>query len=532
MGFTNPFRYRPHPLVIKAAERLMERIDADPALSSVLSEGKMLGVLICKDGTSLAAFSGTVAGKSLIEGFVPPIYDLTERSGEFKTREAEISAMNRKVALLQKELEESGIDARLQEYEQSKADEIEAFKREMAASRERRKEIRSSTDDPARLEQLEKESQFEKAELKRLKARWGNIICRALDSKAAAEEEIKRLKKRRAEMSDRLQEWIFRQYIVHNALGEEASIAEIFAECGMTPPGGTGECAAPKLLEHAFRHALEPLAMGEFWYGRSPDSAVRTHGHFYPSCTSKCGPLLKWMLKGIGMEAEDTACETPLTVYEDDAVVVAEKPCGMPSVPGLDGRESLQEHLMTAMKTRLYPVHRLDMDTSGLILFAKTESAAVNLMAQFEERKILKTYIARLSPPDSPCITDKIKTGSKGIIDLALSPDHDERPRQKADITQGRPALTEYEITSVNQDGTCDVIFRPVTGRTHQLRVHAAHHLGLGRPILGDLLYGGCSPCHGSDTGSTRLCLHACEIVFQHPANGKKIHIKKMRSLL
>ena len=323
-------------------------------------------------------------------------------------------------------------------------------------------------------------------------------------------------------MSDELQDWIFRQYIVHNALGENLSIAELFAGQELTPPGGTGECAAPKLLEYAYRNELLPLAMGEFWYGKASETAVRVHGHFYPSCTSKCGPLLGFMMGGL------TRCQSlviPKTygqtyqrydlVYEDADILVVEKPSGMPSVPGLDGRVSLQELLEETYGHAIYAVHRLDMDTSGVIIYAKTAEAGVNLRKQFEEHTIKKTYSARLKP---------IAEGAhfSTHISLPLATDYDERPRQKVDFKQGKPALTEYEIVSENADGTIDVRFYPVTGRTHQLRVHSAHALGLCSPIVGDLLYGGHSII-STDAHQDRLHLHALSITFRHPRTGEDL---------
>ena len=325
------------------------------------------------------------------------------------------------------------------------------------------------------------------------------------------------------------------------------------------PPGGTGDCAAPKLLNHAYRNGMTPLAMGEFWYGRSPSTAVRTHGHFYPSCTSKCGPLLNYMLRGTAVigwgHMKRTchprlggACRTagggpwnvphPMTagntpdphmakvVYEDADIVAVCKPSGMPSVPGLDGRESLQELLQKELQTPVIAVHRLDMDTSGLIVFAKNHQAESCLKKQFEEHTVRKTYLARLCPSDSHRFCHEVphlKPGDKGKIELPLSPAYDERPRQKVDITQGKAALTEYEVLTVNGDGTTDILFHPHTGRTHQLRVHSAHILGFGRPILGDLLYGGCGSIWAEDREYARLHLHACSITFRHPSTGESL---------
>lgn len=509
--FTDPFRYSPHPLVSKAAELTISRIVAY-GLHKYFSEGKMLGVLIVSDQKGkvgyLAGFSGNVGGRSIIDGFVPPVYDLLDPEGYFKIREAEITDMNIRLERLKNsEILRSLRDA-LSSCQQSRDKEIGLMKARMAISKRERDEIRRELSDPARLSGLTKESQFEKAELRRLKLGWDERISLIKEDIMKIEDEINALKIMRASMSDELQRWIFSRYMVHNSMGEERSILDIFDAEGLTPPGGTGECAAPKLLEHAYRNGLKPLAMGEFWYGRSPETAVRTHGHFYPSCTSKCGPLLSFMLRGIDIKPHLHISDGLEIIYEDEALIAVNKPSGMPSVPGLDGRISAFEILRKRFSP-LFTVHRLDMDTSGLLLFARNQEASADLQKQFEEHTVAKTYLARLSPAPEGKILSK---GDKGIIELPLSPDYDERPRQKADKTQGKASTTGYEVASVNEDGTTDIIFHPFTGRTHQLRVHSAHTLGLGRPILGDMLYGGAP--------ASRLHLHASSITFRHPVTG------------
>lgn len=518
--FTDPFRYAPHPLVKEAAGLIIQEIENDPELNGAFMEGKMLGVLIAadQDGRTgyLAGFSGNVGGHSHIDGFVPPIYDLLDPSGYFKVREAEITAINSEIGELQESDHYKMLIDSLSHFEKSRDEEIRLMKEQMDISRKQREVARKETADPDVLSAFIRESQFEKAQLKRLKTGWEEKICEIRKEIAGIQGRIRELKSKRAAMSDELQKWIFSQYIVHNNDGEEKSIGEIFSDLGLTPPGGTGECAAPKLLEHAYRNGLKPLAMGEFWYGESPSTAVRTHGHFYPSCTSKCGPLLGFMMKGLEVEKGTRAAAEPIVIYEDPLLVAIDKPSGMPSVPGLDGRISAYEFLCNT-HTALHVIHRLDMDTSGILLFAKTAEAAVYLQRQFEEHSVQKTYHARLS---ASAYGKELKAGDKGEIYLPLSPDYDERPRQKVDHGQGKAALTRYEVISVAEDGTTDIIFHPQTGRTHQLRVHAAHTLGLGRPIVGDMLYGG-SP-------SIRLHLHAAEITFRHPGTGEAITLESI----
>ena len=517
--FTDPFRYAPHPLVIKAADLLMKHISGSEELSSIFAEGKMLGVLIVeRPGAEpctgyLAAFSGNAGGKSRIEGFVPPIYDLLDPSGHFKTIEADITAINQKIDELSESDRAKSLRKDISDCESARDREISVMKAGMAVSKRERDEIRSEESDPARLAGLIRESQHQKAELKRIRQFWENKIGLYRQELSEVEDQINKLRSERVSMSDRLQKWIFSQYIVHNSLGEERSIGDVFSDKGLVPPGGTGECAAPKLLEHAFRNGLKPIAMGEFWYGRSPHSAVRTHGHFYPSCTSKCGPLLEFMMKGLKHEVQAPCMGIAKVIYEDDVLIAIDKPSGMPSVPGLDGRISAME-ILSKSHGDLHVIHRLDMDTSGVILYARTPEAAVCLQKQFENHTVSKTYQARLSAADEGI---KLNAGDKGDIRLPLCPDYDERPRQKVDMTQGKASHTTYEAVYVNADSTTDVIFHPHTGRSHQLRVHSAHILGLGHPIVGDKLYGG-SP-------AARLHLHAYSITFRHPVSHSLITI-------
>lgn len=570
-GFTDPFRYIPDKLVKLAGQLVIDRLaqwaslpEGSPErhIESSFAEGKMLGVLVCRTGF-LAAFSGTVKGPegrvtASVDGFVPPIIDLTEDNGHFKRKEAVITQMNKAIDILSACPEFEDLKKELQEASEKRDAEIENLQNRIRFSKMQRDEIRSETADPGKLDELIRESQFQKAELKRCKDRWKLHISEIKDRIKEFEDTINDLKTRRSAKSDTLQKWIFENAIVNNGAGESSSIWEIFSREGLIPPGGTGDCAAPKLLNYAFFHGLEPLAMGEFWYGTSPDTAVRTHGHFYPSCTSKCGPLLGYMMKGlrspvepvmtyrhplmsgVTQKSEATESSLPTTfgnLYEDESIIVVEKPSGIPSVPGLDGRISLQEILTSGMAGRndscpgtIHAVHRLDMDTSGVMVFAKSAEAAVNLRRQFEDHTVRKTYMAKVSA-DTVSQTGSSKTG-QGAIDLPLSPDYDERPRQKVDFTQGKPAHTEYETIRTNEDGTADILLYPYTGRTHQLRVHCAHHLGLGRPIVGDLLYGGHSvyECNSGNCMETntkvlpgRLCLHALSITFLHPETGQEL---------
>jgi tRNA pseudouridine32 synthase/23S rRNA pseudouridine746 synthase len=516
-ALANPFRYSPHLAVKEAARLVTNHIDEDAALRADFAEGKMLGVMVVKHRPTntlgyIAAFSGNVGGKSHIEGFVPPVFDLLDPDGEFKRKEAEITEINKAVQALSQSSQMERLKMELAEAERNRDIEIESARVRMTDSKKQREEMRRGCSDDAVLAALTRESQFEKAELKRLKSAWEERISVIRHSLEELTDELDQMKARRAVMSEKLQDWIFRQYIVHNSMGEASTIAEIFEQKGLTPPGGTGECAAPKLLEYAYRNDLEPLAMGEFWYGCSPQTAVRTHGHFYPSCTSKCGPLLGYMLGDMKFPLDIISGNQEI-IYEDSDIVAVAKPSGMPSVPGLDCRLSLEEFL-NDRSGPVYPVHRLDMDTSGVILFAKSEMAAASLRCQFQNHTVKKTYHARLGSATEGM---KLQISDTGTIRLPLSADYDERPRQKVDIPQGKEAITGYEVADILPDGSIEIIFHPHTGRTHQLRVHSAHLLGLGHPIVGDMLYGG--------DKAERLCLHAFSICFTHPSTGAPMTI-------
>ena len=423
------------------------------------TDGKMLGVLICKplEGANIeqishlhrldhecednsifyiAAFSGSIHGSdgkvtSSIDGFVPPIIDLTDPNGYFKRKEAEISQLNRRISELAASSKLNNLKASLVKAQKDRDEEIAQMQNRISFSKMRRDEIRSETADTNILEELIRESQFQKAELKRIKDKWKLSISEIESEIAEAQNEMINLKSLRASMSDDLQKWIFESTIVHNALGDSTSIWDLFQSQGLTPPGGTGDCAAPKLLEYAYRNGLRPLAMGEFWYGKSPETAVRTHGHFYPSCTSKCGPLLGYMMKGLKVEQDTKSIsQSPIIIHEDESIIVIEKPSGMPSVPGLDGRLSLQEWLISReddsnqhdiesqQSKSIIAVHRLDMDTSGVMIFAKTRDAEIDLKKQFEEHSVRKTYLARLT--SRPSQSDRTESPEAQIVETVL----------------------------------------------------------------------------------------------------------------
>ena len=334
-------------------------------------------------------------------------------------------------------------------------------------------------------------------------------------------EEIEKLKNERKQRSAALQQKLFEQFRILNAKGEIKDLCTIFEQTvHKIPPAGAGECALPKLLQYAYLHQLKPLAMAEFWWGNSPKTEVRHHGYYYPSCKGKCEPILQHMLQGLEVDGNPLSPQAHRKeeleiVFEDEWLVVVNKPSGMLSVPGKEEETDSVYHRVKAK----YPeatgpmiVHRLDMATSGLLLVAKTKEVHQHLQEQFINRSIKKRYVALL---DRNGLNQQLE--ETGTINLPLCLNPLDRPRQMVSEEYGKPAVTEYRILNYS-DKYIRIAFYPLTGRTHQLRVHAAHHQGLNYPILGDELYG---------KKADRLYLHAEYIEFRHPVYGDIICIQK-----
>ena len=477
--FTYPFDYEPHPLCLLAASEVQQHLQ-----TMTLTEGKMFGVLVVEpllpsrqrrgsrltSLSFLAAYSGLLEGRNDWSYFVPPIFDAQQPDGYFKTKEREISELIRKQGNLAPTYPRTPVPPTFRQ------------------------------------------------------------------------------------MSQELQRWLFHQYQILNARGEKHDLVEIWRDYHSSPrlqqrfplpPGGTGDCCAPKLLQYAYQHHLKPVCMAEFWWGPSPKSEIRHHGQFYPACSGKCKPVLTWMLQGLDVDPSrltpDASRLTFTVIYEDDTLVVVDKPSGLLSVPGRTERHSVATIAQERWPGSLL-VHRLDLHTSGLLVIAKNREAYRDLQRQFSEHTVQKRYVALLSGP--------LPDGKplKGTISLPLYSDPLNRPRQVVDYQLGKPAVTDYEVllsherTSVpsyprtpeshtsqttrltshattpvaSASGlTPHVILTPHTGRTHQLRMHCAHEDGLGRPILGDELYG---------QPADRLYLHAEQLWLTHPVTGQRLH--------
>lgn len=453
--FTYPFCYTPHPLCLRAAYEVQEYLKQQKQWKSELDAGKMFGVLVVRTPDDrlgyLAAFSGTLAGTNVHSFFVPPVYDMLQPDGFFLQEEKQIEEMNAQIDAMANDPKYLEMKATLTRKERATAAVLDDAKNAMREPRllrdKRRKEaVMSPKGKLSAKEEAEmiRESQFQRAEYKRLEKKLTVPLEALREEIDQMEDRIFRLRWKRKHLSAGLQQRLFKKFELLNAKGEVKNVFDIFKEIQKFPPAGSGECAAPKLLQQAYLHGWQPIAMAEFWWGQSPKTEIRRQGNFYPACQGKCGPILAHML--VGLDVEDNPC--------------------------------------------------------------KAKRAHQALQKQFEEHLVRKRYVALL---------DGNVRNLKGRIELPLCPDPHDRPRQLVHALYGKEAITEYEVLSKRNNRTL-VAFYPLTGRTHQLRVHAAHPLGLDCPIVGDELYG-----HKGQ----RLCLHAESLEFTHPVTGKKMHIRR-----
>lgn len=521
-NFTFPFNYTPHPLCVLASEELQEYLQSHTEWAEELSRGKMFGVLVVKTDTGelgyLAAFSGNLAGRNDHPHFVPPVFDLLQKDGFFKLEEREISAINHRIREISKNPAYLACKETLEQEtylsQQTLTEQKTAIKANKTA-RDAHRQANPSLSEKE-LAEMVKASQHEKAEYKRLEKRWQQRLTELNEAVDSFTQEIGQLKTERKTKSAALQQKLFDRFQMLNIRGEAKGLCAIFEQTVQkTPPAGAGECAAPKLLQYAFLHGLQPIAMAEFWWGASPKTEIRHHGHFYPACKGKCEPILAHMLQGIELDPDPMQSQTSANheieiLYEDEYLLIIHKPAGLLSVPGKLAADSAYQRISDLYPDATGPlvVHRLDMSTSGLLLMAKTKEVHKSLQAQFKGRSIKKRYIALL---------DGIIPEEVGMIELPLSPDFNHRPRQMVDMENGKPALTHWRVLERTEQYT-RIEFTPVTGRTHQLRVHAAHPLGLNAPILGDELYG---------RKADRLYLHAEYLEFVHPVSEEVVRVEK-----
>lgn len=522
--FTFPFGYDPHPLALMAAKELQENKLNRPKFPHNFGlhgeeggVGKMFGVLVVEQADGqlgyLAAFSGKLGGANHYEGFVPPVFDTLEVDGYYKKEEAEINVINQTILTIESSASYHEARQNVESVNTAAEQAIAAIKYDIKQAKIARDEKRAEAAATLPIEDLQTlndlldfESKRYQIRLKEMISEWKQKSAEAQATLDVIQLEIDEQKAERKRRSGMLQQKLFKSYSFLNISGERKDLNEIFDITDeLTPPSGAGECAAPKLLHYAFAHELRPVTMAEFWWGKSPASEIRKHGFFYPACKSKCEPILGHMLKG--MELDDNPLEQDFSshkevpvIWEDDHLAIVNKPTEFLSVPGKQVTDSVFERMKSRYPDATGPliVHRLDMSTSGLMIIAKSKEIHQILQRQFIQRRVKKRYVAILEGElDTP----------RGEIRLPLRVDLDDRPRQLVCYEYGKPAHTQWKATAHNT-GTTRVHFYPITGRTHQLRVHASHPDGLNTPIKGDDLYG---------KKAERLYLHAETLEFTHP---------------
>ena len=565
--FTFPFRYTPHPLCRKAALLVQEKLR-----EMRVTEGKMYGVLVVKEkrgaGLSfLAAYSGQLSGAGEGEWFVPPVVDYLDPDSYFQREQAEIVKIGKRLEALRGD------------------EERKEWLRQLAALKEEREaavtEAKRVYEDGKRPSDTSAEyirlRQFQKANIHRAKVLHKEGIAELEGRLAALNVRARDLYEERKQRSEALQQWLFEQFVFLNGRGEKRGLKEIFGRRPTPPfghpsrnggeagaetanglaslplrgdsegysiPSGAGECCAPKLLQTAYRLGLDPVAMAEFWWGASQPGHYREPGAFFPACHSKCRPILGHMLQGLNVEPDpaehyEQALKPIRVLWEDESLAVIVKPEGWCSIPGRSDQANLFDEAQ-----RLWPgisgsvvVHRLDMDTSGVMVLAKNPQVHRALSHQFELREVKKKYVALLEAPPSalsPLPPSSLSLGVcermlSGVCSLPLAPDLENLPRQRVDWEHGKEAVTRYEVLgeeerffrchskATSSQRVTRIAFYPQTGRTHQLRVHASSPEGLNVPIVGDRLYG-----HAAD----RLYLHAEVIEFTHPITHERLRVE------
>lgn len=520
-----PFYYDAHPLAIVAAAQVqaylqyqndwIHNFGLNPGQDGLII-GKMFGVLVVEDpqGVSgfLAAVSGKLGNSNEHEFFVPPVFDSLSQQSIYLQTQPELTRLTSEINQMESSTFLQEAKNKVSEIQRLSANEIVQFKSKIKSNKSMRRQERENASDeerPALLEFLKNRSIDEQLYLRHLQKKWRHELDMALSAVDHLTEAINQAKEIRKQLSSTVQKWLFSNYTFLNANGVSKSLLEIFnLKEDMSPPAGAGECAAPKLFQYAFTHHLKPIALAEFWWGQSPPGEVRTHKQFYPACKPKCGPILGHMLEGLEVDPNPMAMgpdpdKCIKILYQDAHIVVINKPHELLSVPG----KIIESSVLTQIR-HLFPkadspfiIHRLDMSTSGLMVLALTKQAHKYIQKQFIKKTINKTYLALLERDISQDFD------ATGLINLPLRVDLEDRPRQMVCTQYGKYAQTAYEILA-HDNGQTRIRFNPLTGRTHQLRVHAAHHTGLNAPIIGDDLYG---------NRSERLFLHAETLTLRHP---------------
>lgn len=534
--FTYPFYYTPHPLAITAVEELQAYIEThdwnhnfglDPNAEG-LEIGKMFGVLVVENAKGqlgyLAAFSGKLANSNHHKYFVPPVFDMLTEGSFFLEGELEINAINARISVLEKNETFITLKQDFIALQHALKEEETTLREEMRLAKAIRKQQRqlnegklNEIDSSELMNTLADESIAYKTRLAQFKQRQSTQTAALEEQLTPFTHELEQLQHKRKTDSARLQHKLFTSYTFLNKEGKEEGLLNIFKDTAFRkPPAGAGECAAPKLLHYAFKNDLNPIALAEFWWGAPPGTEIRKHKQYYPACLGKCKPILSHMLKGMDVD-ENPLLENPgidkviQTVYEDDAILVVNKPYDLLSVPGKEIYDSVYSRIKEQYPDAEGPllIHRLDMSTSGLLIIAKDLKSHKFLQQQFVKRNVKKTYTALL---------EGYLKETEGTIDLPLIQDIIDRPRQKVDFETGKSARTEWKVLE-RRKGMTRIELTPITGRTHQLRVHCAHVKGLNAPIKGDDLYGKLAD---------RLYLHATTLGIVHPVTKEMMHFEAL----
>lgn len=521
-----PFYYKPHPIAQLACEELQVYLENQTDFvhnfglnpNNQLSPiGKMFGVLVCKNANGevgyIAAFSGKLANTNQHKHFVPPVFDMLNVDGFFLQQEVRLNEINSIIDSLEADPKYISLKKEIVNFDEIAKSKITEAKKLVKFNKKDRKEQRniivptlSEEDTIAYEDDLVKQSLRDKYEFRKLTLELEAEREKIQEEINHYEDQINQLKEERKTKSNALQNQLFDQYQFVNQHKTKKGLREIFKDTAFEkPPAAAGECAAPKLFQYAFINDLQPICMAEFWWGESPKSEIRKHKHFYPACTGKCEPILGHMLEGLAID------ENPLIkqfdngdklqiIYQDNDIVVVNKPEEFLSVPGIEIKDSVYLRIKHLFPKATGPIiiHRLDMATSGILVLALNKESHKSIQQQFIKRKVEKRYIALL---------DGNVQNDEGYIELPLRVDLDDRPRQMVCYEHGKPAITKYQVIK-RKDNKTLIHFYPITGRTHQLRMHAAHPLGLNTPIIGDDLYG---------TTASRLNLHAEYLEFIHP---------------
>jgi tRNA pseudouridine32 synthase/23S rRNA pseudouridine746 synthase len=522
--FPSPFdELGPHPIARRAALELQDELRRGLIAPGVPTDllhgpmgGKMFGVLVVRDASGrfgfLRAFSATLAGTWDVEGYAPPLFERARRAEVEPAGELAVKRIHAVVTALAEHPLRRDMQDEQRKMQARHAEESEGLVRRHRENRAARHARRAGIESngAAALQALDQESRADKAERRRLEDRHTAERTALEARRGPLERRLRAAERLRLWTSRRTMQAIFDTYRLSSLSGRTSWLRDLWPDA---PPAGAGDCAGAKLLGAATRLGLVPVAMAEFWWGTPPPSGGRVAGAFHPACREKCGPLLPFLLHGLEVAPPRRFLPPavvpfpPGLIHEDAHLVVLEKPEGLLSVPG----RVVAPDAQTLLRQR-YPglrlAHRLDMDTSGLMVAARDEATYVLLQRMFLDRRIEKRYVALL---------DGVVPGDAGLIELPMRGDPADRPRQVVDPIEGKPSATRWEVLERHGPRTLVALW-PLTGRTHQLRVHAAHPAGLNAPVVGDRLYG---------REGARLMLHAEALAFAHPMTGERLTFER-----